>query len=298
MRLPLPLSVQSKIAVVAPSSPAVWSQVDAGIQVLHNHHLLVNYSMNLPSRRYRYLAGTLEERWAEFEYAYVNSDVLFCVRGGYGAMHLLPRLDTLFKCMPPKLVIGFSDITAIGCALLKHQIPWVHGPLLSVLADEKSDSVQHLLSILKKQGQGLVMQGKETFTPGFSQGRLVGGSLSLLASLCGTPYFPCLDNCILFLEDVGEKTYRIDRLLTQLDLSGCLRLISGIVLGYFNKCETDGASYQTQEIIMEWAQQYRVPCLWGVLAGHASPHFALPMGAMVALDAQLKTLTFLEDIVS
>lgn len=283
------------VAAVLPSGRPNVENFDAGIAWLEAQGFNVRTADS--SRKQRYLAGTSEQRLSEFATAYKDPEVraVYCGRGGYGAMHLLPQLDALFASSPPKLVIGFSDVTAIGCALWKHKIPWLHAPLLTTLAAEPSETQQHMLAIASAEGRGRKLYGKTTVRTGTARGELIGGSLSLLSALCGTPYMPSLVNAVLFIEDVGERPYRLDRMWMQLELAGVLDHVAAVVVGHLTKCDAD--DHTGLEVLSELIAELGVPAASGFQFGHEAPNFAVPFGARCSFDADSHVVTIEDEIV-
>jgi muramoyltetrapeptide carboxypeptidase len=283
------------VAAVLPSGPPNVANFDAGVAWLKEQGFKVRVGNS--ARKHRYLAGTSAERFAEFAAAYQDPAVraVYCGRGGYGAMHLLPQLDAVFASHPPKLVIGFSDVTALGCGLWKHKIPWLHAPLLTTVAAEPTETQQHLLALAAGEGRGRTLHGTKTVRYGLAKGELIGGSLSLLSALCGTPYMPSLRGAVLFIEDVGERPYRLDRMWMQLKLAGALDELTGVMIGHLTKC--DAEDHTGLEVLSELVAALDVPAASGFQFGHEAPNFAVPFGARCAFDADARQVTIESEIV-
>jgi muramoyltetrapeptide carboxypeptidase len=299
MSKPLPYALHpgDTIAAVLPSGPPDLARFDAGVAWLESKGFKVRVGPKARGRVHRYLAGSAAERLEELVQAYVDPDVraVFCGRGGYGAMHLLDAFSTAARASWPKLVIGFSDITALGLALWQDNVPWLHAPLLTSLAFETEETQAHMLAIAAGNGRGRELAGKATIRSGRCEGRLIGGSLSLLSAMCGTPYMPDLSGAILFIEDIGEQPYRLDRMWMQLVLSGALRGVAGVMLGHLTKC--DAETYTGLEVMSELIAALNVPAASGFAFGHEAPNFAVPFGARATLDADARTLRLLDEIV-
>jgi muramoyltetrapeptide carboxypeptidase len=290
MRKPPPLVAGSTVTAVASAGPPDHDKFNRGVEAIRALGLNVSVPADLLARKTRYLAGSAEDRLSELRSAYAQGTV-WAARGGYGSMHLLTPLD--FNGAP-QLLIGFSDFTAIGCAMLKHDVPWVHGPLFTTIADEPAETQAHLLSVLQGRARGLSIKG-ETLRAGRAEGPLIGGSLALLAALAGTAYFPRTRGAILFLEDVGEQPYRLDRLWTQLELAGAFDGIAGLLLGHFTDCEPRDKSYTSRDVLHALAERAGVPTLVGVPFGHVAPNFAIPCGVRGGIADG--ALTLLEEVV-
>jgi muramoyltetrapeptide carboxypeptidase len=207
-------------------------------------------------------------------------------------MRLLPSIDPAALRARPKLLVGFSDVTALHAALNRAGLATVHGPVMTQLGRAPAPAIEHLLALLTRApapgdggvpapGAGLV--GQAVLRAGRAEGPLLGGSLTLLAHLCGTPWQPSLAGAVLALEDVDERPYRLDRYLTQLRLSGALQGVAGVALGYFTDC--DGQGIRGLDVVREWAGELGVPVVEGFPFGHEDANLALPLGARAALVA-------------
>jgi muramoyltetrapeptide carboxypeptidase len=207
-------------------------------------------------------------------------------------MHLLPLLETSRLRSHPQWVVGFSDITALHAALNQAGLITIHGPNvtgLSRLPDEALDHLEALLfggwgrapALRSTSATGLVAAG--VIRPGTASGPLLGGSLTLLAHLCGTRWQPRLSGAVLFVEDVGEKPYRLDRYFTQLRLAGALQGVAGVAIGQITDCVDDGV--QGGDVLRELVASLGVPALEGLSAGHERANWALPLGSRVTLVA-------------
>ena len=208
-------------------------------------------------------------------------------RRGYLAGEDARRADS------PKLLVGFSDVTALHAVLNRGGVATVHGPVVTQLGRAPDDALRHLEALLFEApahpgawgvpapGAGLVAE--RTVRPGRVSGPLLGGTLTILAHLAGTPYAPQLDGAILLLEDVGEKPYRIDRCLTQLALSGALAGVAGVVIGRFTACDDGGLL--AADVVRETIQALGVPAVEGLPVGHEDANFAVPLGAQATLVA-------------
>ena len=252
MILPPKLRRGDAVRVVAPSSPYDPAALDRGLEVLSTRFgLEPRMRADLGTRR-GYLAGDDARRAEEWREAVADPDsrAIFCARGGYGAMRILPAVDPAPLLARPKALVGFSDVTALHAVLNRAGLASVHGPVVTQLGRAPEDALRHLEALLLEDapragpwevpapGAGLV--ASRTVSPGRASGPLLGGTLTLLAHLAGTPYAPRLDGAILLLEDVGEKPYRIDRCLTQLRLAGALDRIAGLAIGLFTSCDDAG----------------------------------------------------------
>lgn len=263
-----------------------------------------------------YLSGTDDARLAELNRFLRSDDVqaLFCVRGGFGVLRLLPHLDYDAARAKPKLLVGYSDITALHMALF-HRAGWpgISGMMVeSDFAghdghDEKPDPATERLFWNLAEGAApdpLVGPGGEVLTPerpGTAEGVLLGGNLSMLAKLVGTPYLPPLDGAILFLEEIGEAPYRIDGLLAQLRLAGILEKIGGLVLGQFTGWEEEASdpTLPLGDVLDVYADAVNGPVASGLVYGHIDAKSAVPIGprARLRVTDDEAALSILEPVV-
>jgi muramoyltetrapeptide carboxypeptidase len=251
------------------------------------------------AQRTGYLAGDDSVRLADLHAALADDELaaIHCLRGGYGAMRLLDRIDTTLLRAHPKLLIGYSDITALHALWALHGLPTLHAPMATsdLIRPGREADAQALFALLQgglRAGTVLapgLLPEPRVCVPGRARGRLIGGNLSLAAALLGTPWAWDAVGAVLFLEDVSEDLYRVDRLLTQLRLAGVLDRVAGFVLGSFTESDSPDA------LLREFLLPLGKPVLGGWPSGHGTPNLPLPMGVAVDLDAQAGTLTVLED---
>jgi muramoyltetrapeptide carboxypeptidase len=282
--------------VVAPSGPVDPELLERGVAVLREEFGLEVRARPDVTARHRYLAGEDARRLEEWREAAsdLEARAIFCARGGYGSMRLLPRLEPARLLHPPKWVVGFSDATAIHAALNRAGLVTIHGPLVSTLPRTSPQAREHLKALLfgragsPRQSEGgpapgTGCNGTAVIRPGRASGMLLGGSLTLLAHLCGTPWLPPMAGAVLFLEDVDEKPYRLDRYLTQLRLSGALDGVRAVCVGHLTACDDGGQC--GAETVRELVRALGVPAIEGLAAGHEPENFALPLGSIVAVVA-------------
>ncbi|MCG8533409.1 MAG: LD-carboxypeptidase, partial [Desulfovibrionales bacterium] len=210
---------------------------------------------------------------------------IIAARGGYGSMRLLEYLDWDLIGENPKILMGYSDVTALINAVVSHGSLGIHGPNLVSLSSISTGTKAAFFSCLQGLNASTVLQGKKVLVPGQERGVLMGGNLATLSHLCGTPFQPDFRGTILFIEDVGEPGYKIDRMLSQMKMAGMLDGLRGVVLGEFVDCEQ---SDYIPEIVMEIFDG--IPILSGVPAGHGEDNFPLVMGETVVLDTAQKSI--------
>jgi muramoyltetrapeptide carboxypeptidase len=264
--------------------------------------------------RYGYLAGKDQDRAADVNAMFADSSVncILAVRGGSGCNRILPLLDYDLMSKNPKVVIGYSDITSLLMAIYARcNMVTFHGPV--GISTWNQFSVDYFKRILfggeavtmhnpTTTGDSLV-QTKDrigTITPGVARGRLVGGNLSVLASMVGSQFLPDWKDGVLFLEDDGEKTHRMDRMLTQLKLSGILDQISGVVFGKCTNCGPDEGygSLTLEEVLNDHIRPLRIPAWSGAMIGHIENKFTVPLGVQAEIDAERGTIQMLEPAVT
>jgi muramoyltetrapeptide carboxypeptidase len=284
------------VAVIAPASAFDRASFDVGLACISARYE-VHYRPAI-FERHRYLAGSDERRLRELADALLDPAVkgVFCARGGYGATRLLPRLAALTPA--PKPLVGFSDITALHLWLQSRGTISIHGPVLTQLGLLPGETRERLFHLLESPAPAAALRGTDSWVPGVAEGPLLGGNLSVVTRLLGTPYLPSLEGAILLLEDLGERPYRLDRMWTHLGLAGVLRQVRGIVLGSFTNCEERDADYRAADVLRELAAATGLPCAAGFPIGHGAQNEPVPLGARVRLDAGARTLTFLEAAVT
>jgi muramoyltetrapeptide carboxypeptidase len=280
-----------KIGLIAPASSFNREAFLRGCERLRQMGYEPVYSRNIFDRDI-YFAGSAERRAHEFNEFWRRDDVaaLICVRGGYGSNYLLEKLDYSLFTARPKILLGCSDITSLLTAVSDRTgLIGFHGPMVAKdIADGTFD-----LSSWKHALEGAVnwtvpTTGVEALRRGKACGRLYGGCLSMLVASLGTPFEIQTQGCILFIEDVGEKPFRIDRMLTQLRLTGKLEKVRGFVFGEMLDCAPPkGETYTLQQVIMRVLAPYNVPIVYGLKSGHVTGgNITLPIGVQAELEAQ------------
>lgn len=295
---PPALQPRDRVAVIAPASAFDRASFEAGLALIGARYR-AEYGPGL-FERHRYLAGDDARRLSELTAALADPDIraVFCARGGYGSMRLLARLAAAGAPDPPKLLVGFSDITALHLWLQAHGRISVHGPVLTQLGRLPPATCERLFGLLESTSPAPALSGTLTHVGGVAEGPLLGGNLSVVTRLLGTPFMPALDGAILLLEDQGERPYRLDRMWTHLQLAGVFERVRGIVLGSFTGCEERDAPYSSAEVLRELALATGLPCAGGFPIGHGDLNEPVPLGVRVRLDADARSLVFLEAAVA
>ena len=265
--------------------------------------------------RYGYLAGKDEARAADVNAMFADRDVraIFAVRGGWGCARILPHLDWDVIRANPNLLTGFSDITALHMAIAARAgFTTIHGPNAASAWGKLSLDSFRAVAFEGGTPTYQTPEGTEdrivqrngrirTLRAGKANGRLLGGNLTVLTALMGTPYLPRFDGAILFLEDVDEAEYRIDRMLTQLALGGVLGRVAGVVFGFCSDCRARGPSYggfTLSEVLKQHLEPLGVPAFQGALIGHIPNQFSIPLGVRAEIDAAAGTIRLLEPAVA
>lgn len=306
---PLPLKAGATIGLAAPASlPVDLDAIERGIGTLEARGFKVK-RIRQQFERNGYLAGTDDERISELNTLLADDEVdaIIAVRGGYGTLRLLPHLDYDSAARHPKLLVGYSDITALQLALLTMSgIPSLSGPMVAVEWGEPDAPSEDLFWALMR-GEGLgefAHPSAETLKPlrsGEAAGTLIGGNLSLITRLIGTAYLPDLTGAILFLEEVGEEPYRIDGLLAHLRLSGILDRIGGLVIGGFTEWEPEHSrpTLSLDDVIAHYTGELGIPVASGLSYGHFPVKHTMPIGvkARLSVESGRASLSLLEAVV-
>jgi muramoyltetrapeptide carboxypeptidase len=300
MLAPPKLQPGDAVSVVAPSGPFDRPSFEKGVEVLRSFGLRPLFDERLFAKQ-RYLAGPDSQRLELLEAAIADptSKAIWCARGGYGAMRLLPSLRLRGLVDSPKLFVGFSDATALHAAWNARGLRTLHAPVLTQLGNQPPDVLERLRGLLFSVAAPapLAAAPVSTFTPGRARGLLLGGNLSMLSRLVGTPFLPSLSGAVLFFEDVGERPYRLDRLWTHLTLAHALDGVRGVAVGDLTGCEEKEADYRALDVVGDLCRSLGVPAAGGFRVGHGDVNQPLPLGAEVEFDADRGTLTFFEGAV-
>lgn len=291
---PKALQPGATIAMVSPASHSDGIDAEPTKKQLQQWGYRV---VDLPPRHHGYFAGTDEERARELNQCFADDtiDAVLCANGGYGAARILDLLDYDMIAAHPKLFIGFSDITALHVALQqKSHIVTIYGPMENTLNSEASSAFtlaqfQRGATTKEPLGEVALPAGKrlKAIVPGKAEGLLVGGNLSVIAAAVGTPYELDGTDCILVLEDVGEESYRIDRMMQQLWQSGLLKRVSAIAYGEFRHCSHDPGDFTTEEVLQYYARLAGKPTITGVPSGHGEDNLFLPLGVKATLVGEM-----------
>jgi muramoyltetrapeptide carboxypeptidase len=303
MRKPRPLKSGDRIAIVAPASPFARDEFDRGVAELQRLGFEPTWADSVFATEAGYLAGSPELRADAFMKHWNDSSVsaLIAVRGGYGSVHLLPFLHPPMLVAAPKLFIGYSDNTSVlswltcGCGITA-----LHGPMLERrLGNGAAGYDERSFRALTTNGDGVELspEGLEVLRPGHVQGPLFGGTIAQLVASLGTPFaFSPPEGCVLFLEDVNERPYQIDRMLTQLRLSGVLGRARALVFGEMRGCDEPNGKVTAREVIARMTTGFPGPVLFGFPSGHTTgPCWTLPFGVDVRVETTPHPVLVVED---
>ena len=286
------------VAVVAPAGPVAAERLAQVPALLQAQGWVARVAPGCHQQQ-GFLAGSDHRRLADLQAALDDPTVaaVWCLRGGHGSGRLLPALNLAGLAAAPKPLIGYSDITALHLLLDREGLPALHAPMPAsdLLLPGRGADAMALFTLLR---EGLHAGHTWCHPPapgplhrgGVASGRLLGGNLSLLAASAGTPWQPDTRGRLLFIEEVGEAPYRVDRMLLQLQLAGMLAGVAGVLLGSFTEAEDCSAVLQDHLLALG------VPLLAGWPAGHGTPNRPLPLGFMATLDADAGTLRFDQDV--
>lgn len=295
------LPASGLIGLIAPAGPAMLDE-DAARQWLRarGHELRVFPGVG---EREGYLAGDDQVRLKDLHDAFADPEIdgILCLRGGYGSPRLLDSIDFDLIRRHPKPFVGYSDITALHLAINRYAgLVTFHGPMLNadLLGNKQQPTESSLFSLLSGHAQaGAVLHHPDGYrlaalVPGSASGRLLGGNLSMICATVGTPYEIDSAGAILFIEDVNEPLYRVDRLLTHLRLAGKLQALNGVLVGDFAGVDDQALA----SLLKQTFEPLGIPVLSGWRSGHCDPNLTLPLGARVRLDVDQRQLVLEQNV--
>ena len=309
MITPAPIQPGATIAVISPASAPKPAKLNRGIQYLRSQGFKVKEGSNLRSKN-KYLTGRGPEQLADIHWAFEDDevDLIICSRGGYGTPRFLDDLNYELIAQHPKFFIGYSDITALQCALaVETGLVSISGVMAAVeMADPDGIdpfTEQAFWDLITKPMAGQVLKNPEdmpysVLSSGEGEGPLVGGCLSLFNNLMGTPYFPDVAGGIMVLEDIGENVQHVDRMLSQFKMAGFFHgdeRINGLMLGQFINTweEADEDDFFLEELVRDIIGPVDFPIVSGVAYGHGMRKMTLPLGAQVRLSGSDGSLTLI-----
>lgn len=282
------------IGIAASSSPFDKRLFQKGLRTLKKMGFKTYFQKDIFSKE-RYLAGSDKRRAKELTTLITDKKIkaILFARGGYGSQRIIPHLDLKILKKHKKPIIGFSDLTPLLTFLnQKGRFPCFYGPVVTQLGKRPTQrTIKSLKRILsQKKHPPLDLKNCKILREGKAQGKVVGGCLSLIVSSLGTPYAPDTKNKILFFEDTNEKTYALDRMLTQLKNSSKLKLVKGILIGTLEQKKNDPHSIEA--MLKDLFKNFKGPIVCRIPAGHTNDFLTLPLGAKITIDTKLKRLKF------
>ncbi len=282
---PAPLKRGDKIAIVSPAGAVDPAKVEGAVQVLTGQGYRVEVMPHVLGRHGNF-SGTAEERYADMEAALLDDDVkaILCSRGGYGVVHIMDRLADLPLRDNAKWVIGYSDISALHALLSSEGIASIHAPMAGqIMLGRDDQDTDSLLRILEGETPVYTFDAHQYDRQGIATGKLLGGNLAVLAELISTPYDIIQPDTILFIEDVSEPIYKIERILYQLRLSGVLENLRGLIVGQFTEYRPDANYADMETMIRDAVSGYNYPVAFNVPVGHVDHNLPLIESAEVTL---------------
>jgi len=291
---PRALGPGQEIGIIAPAGPVIPDTLRTGLEILTG----LGFKPVLGSHLFNeegYLAGDDISRLEDIHEMIRNNNIkaIFCARGGYGCTRLLDQMDYDLIRQNPKIIVGFSDITALLLSIWeKTGLITFHGPLVTGLKNGIIDNVNHLMNLLGGESSNSIdLESAGIYFPGEAEGILMGGNLSLIIHLIGTPYLPSMDGSILFIEEKGEAPYRLDRMLTHLRLSGMMKNIKALMLGSLVEC---GSDEEIEQVLNNCLADMNIPIIYGGPFGHGDENIALPIGVKAKIDTKVMLLNIIE----
>lgn len=285
------LKKNDTVIIFSPAGRVLNANIDNAVRTLESWGLEVLVSRNAKNEYYNF-SGTEEERLSDLQWAldHPEAKAIFAARGGYGAIHLLDKLDWTVFVQQPKLLIGYSDITNFHAVVNNLGFPSLHAlmPNSFPMADETNASLDSLKQVLLAQDYTVSFRCSDSVPDCCIEGEIVGGNLSILYSLQGTPYAPLYDDKILFIEEVGEYLYHIDRMVHSLAMGGVFAKIKALVVGDFTDIKDNENFFgkTVEQIIQTVVKPYGIPVIFGLKTGHGAPTLALPLGCRTTLEVQ------------
>ncbi|MCK9209792.1 MAG: LD-carboxypeptidase [Ignavibacteriaceae bacterium] len=299
------------IGIISPaSSPDDLSRINKGVAYFERLGYQVEVGKNV-GKYSGYLAGSDEERVEDLHAMFADNKIkaIICVRGGYGSPRLLDKIDYRIIRKNPKIFVGYSDVTALQLAFFhKANLVTFAGPMLAVdfhseINRYTEENFWRTITSTKKMGKVILPEGEtlQSIKKGKADGEIIGGNLSLILSLLGTPFLPKLKNKILFFEDIDEAPYKIDRMLNQLLISGILEKLSGLLLGEFSDCvekDVDKKTLTLDEVLQNYLGDLPFPVIKNFPHGHRKANYTIPFGIRTKINADKSYVEFLESAVT
>lgn len=277
------------IAIIAPAKCIEKEVIDYAVQVIKENGFKPIVSKHCLGKHH-YFSGTIKERMEDLQWALNNEEVkaILCARGGYGCIQVIDRINWAGFLTEPKWIIGFSDVTVLHQHIATMKLGSIHATMPLNFKDNTKEALSTLFDTLQGKQVGYEWQTECDNISGEAEGKLVGGNLTVLCGLIGTKHMPNYMNKILFLEDVGEPLYAIDRLFFQLENSGILNQLKGVIIGDFSHLKDSNPPYgsELQSIIKSHFKYNPIPIAFDLPAGHCNDNRALLFGEMATLSVE------------
>jgi muramoyltetrapeptide carboxypeptidase len=287
LKRPAFLKKNDQVAVVATAKKFPAEQLEAGLAIMEAWGLKVQTGKNI-YKEYDQFAGTDKERLKDLQQALDNKNIkaIFCVRGGYGTNRIIDEVDLKQFRQNSKWVIGYSDVTVLHCLLQKEGFQSIHGTMPLLFGKDSPESLESLRKTLFGEDVRYEIQTDPLNKKGKAEGILIGGNLSILQSMIGTPTDFDTRKKILFLEEIDEYLYRFDRMMIHLKRAGKLRNLAGLIVGHLTDMKDNDAAFgkNVKEIILESVKDYKFPVCFNFPAGHEKENMALRLGAKINLE--------------
>jgi muramoyltetrapeptide carboxypeptidase len=304
---PFKLNKGDTIGVIAPASPMKIKALKAGVSYLQKLGYKVIVGKSVFKKR-GYFAGSDKDRLNDINYMIENSEVkaIICARGGWGTLRILDKINYEILKQNPKIISGYSDITSLQIAIYtKSNILTFSGAMVaSDMSDFDPFTEKVFWNIVTEVHDNIILKNPnnkklKAIKPGVAEGELIGGCLSLVVSILGTPFQPDFKGKILFLEDIGEPPYKIDRMLTQLKRAGVLQSVSGIVFGEFVDCKPKekSKSLTLEQVIQDTVRDLNIPVFKGLVYGHINKRVTMPIGARARVDSRKGFIEIMENVI-
>ncbi len=296
MTVPSLLQPNDPVAIIPPANAIDWKYIRYASGILEKWGLRVRLSDNIRSRHHQF-AGKDEERLASLQKLLDHPKIkcIFCARGGYGTTRIADRLSFKEFIKYPKWIVGYSDITVLLNMVYNLGFEGIHGPMpLNFMEEGATESLNRLRTLLFEGGfDDIHMDPASLNRTGTASGRLIGGNLALLSNSLGTPSDMDTGDCILFLEDVGEYLYKIDRMIVQMKRAGKFEHIKGLIIGQFTRLKENENFFGNtlEEIIIDQVSEYSFPVCFNAPLGHEMPNYPVPTGRAVRLSVDEKGST-------
>lgn len=290
--LPKFLQPGDKIVLIAPAKAIEAEYIDYAIQLIEANGFEVILGKHCRGR-HNYFSGTVTERAEDLQWAinHPEAKAILCARGGYGCIHIVDKVDWSTFDKNPKWLLGFSDVTVFHQFLSQRGTASMHATMPLNFKENSEQAIHSLLGSLKGEFPSYTWETTQNNQEGICSGEIVGGNLTVLTGLIGTPYQPDYSNKILFMEDVGEYLYAIDRSLYQLKNAGVFNKINGLIAGNFSQVKDTEVPFGSTlyEIILSHFKGMNIPIAFDYPGGHLDDNRAVPMGVKAQLKVGAKT---------